>query len=53
MRRVLGDLNTTVGNKVIKAILVWSTKKNESSKQLLDIWAEQELVVGTFFSGQK
>ena len=45
---VLGDLNARVGNKVIEGIVGQHgvPGRNESGKRLLEMCAEQELVVG-------
>ena len=45
---VLGDLNARVGNEVIKVIVGRHgvPGKNESGERLLEMCAEQELVVG-------
>ena len=45
---VLRDLNARVGNIVIKEIVGQDgmSRKNESGGLLLEMWAEQELVVG-------
>ena len=45
---VLGDLNARVGNEVIEGIVGWHgvPERNESGKRLLEMCAEQELVVG-------
>ena len=45
---VLGDLNARVGNKVIEAIVLRHgvPGRNESGERLLEMCAEQELVVG-------
>ena len=45
---VLGDLNSRVGNEVIEGIVGRHgvTGRNESGERLLEMYAEQELVVG-------
>ena len=45
---VLGDLNVRVGNVVIEGIVGWHRVpgRNESGERLVEMCAEQELVVG-------
>ena len=45
---MLGDLNARVGNEVIEAIVGRHgvPRRNESGERLLEMCAEQELVVG-------
>ena len=52
---VLGELNLRMGNKVIEGIVgqYGVTGRNEGAERLLEMCAEQELVVGNSFFRKK
>ena len=47
---MLGDLNARVGNEVIEGIVGEHgvSRRNESGERLLEMYEEQELVVGNY-----